>query len=104
MMIILEGWNQMLFLILMMAVALKALIGFHWSWEKCKCCGEKYREHRKEDLSLQNKKPISLPYEMREDEESRPFKEGYRPPPKGKTPKPPKFPPSTKPKNRIGGR
>ena len=29
------------------AVAMKAIIGFHWPWETCDCCGKKYRDHKK---------------------------------------------------------
>lgn len=25
-------------------VALKAIIGFHWPWEKCECCGRKWKD------------------------------------------------------------
>jgi hypothetical protein len=30
----------------MYALALKAVIGWHWPWEKCHCCGKKYRDHK----------------------------------------------------------
>jgi len=36
-----------LLLIMIAAVALKAMIGFHFPWEKCECCGRKWRDHRK---------------------------------------------------------
>lgn len=29
-------------------VASKAIIGYHFPWEKCDCCGKKYRDHNKE--------------------------------------------------------
>ena len=32
--------------ILIGIVALKAIMGFHFPWEKCSCCGKKYRDHR----------------------------------------------------------
>ena len=32
-------------LILVCAVALKAMLGIHWPWEKCECCGKKWKEH-----------------------------------------------------------
>lgn len=25
----------------------KHIIGFHFSWETCQCCGKKYRDHKK---------------------------------------------------------
>ena len=28
-------------------VAFKALVGFHFPWEKCQCCGHKWRDHIK---------------------------------------------------------
>lgn len=31
--------------VLICIVALKALIGFHFPWERCECCGKKYRDH-----------------------------------------------------------
>jgi hypothetical protein len=91
MLVILDGWDQIIFLVLMMAVALKALIGFHWPWEKCECCGKKFREHKRE---------IGPPLPR---SECRPFKEGYLPPPEGPRPKAPSLPPSTKKKNRMEG-
>lgn len=24
----------------------KAIMGFHFPWEKCPCCGKKYRDHK----------------------------------------------------------
>lgn len=32
---------------LIYGVAIKAIIGFHWPWEKCDCCGKKYKNHKK---------------------------------------------------------
>jgi hypothetical protein len=26
---------------------IKAVVGFHWPWERCACCGKKYRDHKK---------------------------------------------------------
>lgn len=37
-------WN--LARISMYLVALKALTIGHWPWEKCECCGKKYRDHK----------------------------------------------------------
>lgn len=28
-------------------LALKAMIGYHFPWETCPCCGKKYSEHDK---------------------------------------------------------
>ena len=28
-------------------VAFKAIVGFHFPWEKCECCGHKWRDHKK---------------------------------------------------------
>jgi hypothetical protein len=28
-------------------IALKAIIGYHFPWEKCECCGRKYKDHNK---------------------------------------------------------
>jgi len=28
-------------------VAIKAIIGFHFSWERCECCGKKWGDHKK---------------------------------------------------------
>ena len=38
-------------------VALKAIIGFHWPWERCECCGKKYRDHKKEAGNEQSDVP-----------------------------------------------
>ena len=27
-------------------VFLKAILGFNFPWEKCSCCGKKYRDHK----------------------------------------------------------
>jgi hypothetical protein len=32
--------------ICMFTVAMKAIIGVHWPWEKCDCCGKRMKEHR----------------------------------------------------------
>jgi hypothetical protein len=29
------------------AVAFKAIVGFHFPWEKCECCGHKWGHHKK---------------------------------------------------------
>jgi hypothetical protein len=41
--------NTLLFIavILTAAVALKAMIGFHFPWEKCPCCGHRWGDHKK---------------------------------------------------------
>jgi hypothetical protein len=26
-------------------VAIKAILGYHFPWERCECCGKKWREH-----------------------------------------------------------
>ena len=41
------GW----FVIWMMAACgVKAILGVHWPWERCSCCGKKYSEHEKVSL------------------------------------------------------
>lgn len=30
---------------MLLLVAAKALLGFHFPWEKCECCGQTYRDH-----------------------------------------------------------
>ena len=32
--------------IIIYLVALKAIIGFHWPWEVCECCGQHYFKHK----------------------------------------------------------
>jgi hypothetical protein len=32
--------------ILLFLVALKAILGYHFMWEKCSCCGRRYRNHK----------------------------------------------------------
>jgi len=36
-------------IILLGLIAIKSIIGFHFPWEKCDCCGKKYREHKTEE-------------------------------------------------------
>lgn len=36
---------QFILTLLIVAVWLKAITGFHFPWEKCKCCGKSYSEH-----------------------------------------------------------
>ena len=31
--------------IVLMLCGLKAISGFHFPWEKCECCGKRYRDH-----------------------------------------------------------
>lgn len=38
---------QLIFYISIVLVWLKAIIGFHFPWEKCKCCGKKFKNHDK---------------------------------------------------------
>lgn len=40
------SWIQEVVLILLVTCALKHLIGFHFPWEKCECCGKKWGEHK----------------------------------------------------------
>lgn len=47
-MIIISGWLEIICLILFMSVAFKTIIGIHWPWEKCQCCGKRWSEIRKE--------------------------------------------------------
>jgi hypothetical protein len=35
-------------LILLVVCGMKAIIGLHWPWEKCPCCGGKFKEHKHE--------------------------------------------------------
>ena len=30
---------------LMYIIAIKTILGLHFSWEKCSCCGKRYGEH-----------------------------------------------------------
>jgi hypothetical protein len=32
--------------IVMILVVTKAIVGFHFPWETCQCCGKKYRDHQ----------------------------------------------------------
>jgi len=32
------------------AVAIKSILGLHFPWERCKCCGKKYGEHKNENF------------------------------------------------------
>jgi len=32
-------------------IALKAIIGIHWPWEKCVCCGRKWKDIHKEEVT-----------------------------------------------------
>lgn len=44
--------NEFLFYLMKITIGLiviKAMIGFHFPWERCECCGKKYREHKKEE-------------------------------------------------------
>lgn len=34
-------------LICLILVAIKSILGWHWPWEKCSCCGKKWSEHRR---------------------------------------------------------
>ncbi len=34
-------------LIVMIAICIKAIMGVHFPWEKCGCCGKKYGDHIK---------------------------------------------------------
>lgn len=27
-------------------IAIKSILGFHWPWEKCSCCGKKWKSHK----------------------------------------------------------
>ena len=36
-------------IVLIVAVYLKTMIGFHFPWEKCECCGKKYRDHARKN-------------------------------------------------------
>ena len=29
----------------LLMLAVKTIMGFHWSWEKCQCCEKKWGEH-----------------------------------------------------------
>jgi len=31
----------------MIAIVVKTVIGFHFPWERCECCGKQWREHKK---------------------------------------------------------
>lgn len=44
------NYTKIIFLVsgtLIYAVAIKAMLGFHFPWERCDCCGKKYRDHQK---------------------------------------------------------
>jgi hypothetical protein len=32
--------------VLMACVAIKTVVGLHFPWEKCECCGKKWKEHK----------------------------------------------------------
>ncbi len=34
-------------LITVILITIKAIIGFHFPWERCECCKKKWREHKK---------------------------------------------------------
>lgn len=46
MMLILNTW-AIIFYFLLLAMFFKTITGFHFPWEKCDCCGKKFREHKK---------------------------------------------------------
>lgn len=62
-MIILSEWWQIIMFILVILIALKAIIGIHWPWEKCDCCGKKWREIRRQQKqkNLEKEMNITLP-------------------------------------------
>ena len=33
-------------IVLLILAGMKAVIGFHFPWETCACCGKKYKEHK----------------------------------------------------------
>lgn len=38
------------FKIMIALIAIKAITGIHWPWEKCDCCGRKWRDINKEKI------------------------------------------------------
>lgn len=38
---------EKMFYIMLYIVFMKVIIGWHWNWEKCDCCGKTWREIRK---------------------------------------------------------
>lgn len=32
------------------AVAIKSILGLHFPWERCQCCGKRYGEHKNENF------------------------------------------------------
>jgi len=37
-----------IFLFSVILVVAKAMMGYHFPWEKCSCCGKKFRDHKKD--------------------------------------------------------
>jgi len=33
-------------IVTLILIASKSIIGYHFPWEKCECCGKKYRDHK----------------------------------------------------------
>lgn len=41
-------WQQVLLLALLGLCGLKAILGAHFPWERCQCCGKRWGDHNKE--------------------------------------------------------
>jgi hypothetical protein len=41
-------WLVRAYFIVTFLCGVKAVWGFHWPWEKCECCGRKWKEHPKD--------------------------------------------------------
>ena len=41
---------NLIFCLIMMMVFIKTIIGFHFPWEECSCCGKKWRDINKQKI------------------------------------------------------
>ena len=39
-------------LLLLWAIAVKAILGLHWPWERCGCCGKTWGGHKKQGVHM----------------------------------------------------
>ena len=44
---LLNDLNVVVFFIISLVFG-KTVMGYHFPWEKCECCGKKWREHKKQ--------------------------------------------------------
>ena len=42
-------------IVIIWVLAFKTILGFHFPWEQCQCCGKKWKHHKKSLLYIFNK-------------------------------------------------